>query len=97
MELVKIIEKSKDRVSFPNKCFNSGIINALYKKSTGGYDFECVKISICYGKPKTFVFWKDRKVFREITISTFSKTYKDYTFDGKTLTTKYFIIELINN
>jgi len=91
-KLLRLIESSKERITRPNDIFNSGVLNIKYKKTQGGWDFIAGKISICYGNPKQFILWDNRKsnYDKEITISS-----SKLEFDGiNTFKNKYITIEL---
>jgi len=91
-DIVKAIEESTDRVQYPDDCYNSGVIYGRFRKNHPAYEFEPIKISICYGKPKMFVLWKNGKVFKEITISTLQGDIKDVVFENK-----YFVLDFNSN
>lgn len=88
IKLLNLIEGSKEKITKPNDCYSSGIINAEYKKSTGGYDFEPIQISVCYGKPKQLIFWKNGLEFAQETISTSKIIFEDGFFKTRFYTIK---------
>lgn len=87
-KLVKLIENSKNRITMPNDCYNSGIINAKFSKTSGIPKVENIQISICYGKPKHFIFWKDGKEMLHETISTSKIVFENDVFKTKFYTIK---------
>jgi|688.fasta_scaffold171842_3 hypothetical protein len=87
-KLLKLIENSKEKIVKPNDCYNSGIINAEYKRTSGIPKTENIQISICYGKPKLFVFWLNGKEILNETISTSKMIFEDGFFKTKYYTLK---------
>lgn len=88
INLLKMIENSDLRITKPNDCYNSGLINAEYKRTTGKNDFQPIQISICYGKPKQFIFWLNGREFAQETISTSKIIFEDGLFKTKYYTIK---------
>jgi len=92
LKLIKVIEDSNQKITKPNTCYNSGIIDVLFKKNSGGHDFKKLRMSVIYGKPKQFALWsEDGKLFFEFTCSTSNLVLDDNIFKNK-----YFSIEAIN-
>jgi len=60
-KLLRLIEKSSEKMTRPNDIFNSGVLNIQYKRTQGGWEFKEGKISICYGVPKQFILWDNDK------------------------------------
>jgi hypothetical protein len=91
-KLKTIIENSEKRITKPNDCYNSGVIDCMYKKTSGSQqEYESIQISLCYGKPIQFIFWKNGKEFRQETISTSKIIFEEGVYK-----TKYYIIKLNN-
>lgn len=89
-KLKSIIEKSDLRITKPNDCYNSGIVKAEYKRTSGSnQEYEPIEISVCYGKPLVLVFWKFGKEYATETISTSKMIFEDGVFK-----TKYYTIKL---
>lgn len=90
-KLLKLIEKSSEKMTRPNDIFNSGVLNIQYKKTQGGHEFKDGKISICYGIPKQFLLWDNNKSHydMEFTISSIKLEFDGTdTFKSKYITIK---------
>ncbi len=87
-KLLKLIENSKERIIKPNDCYNSGIIDAEYQRTSGVPKVENIKISVCYGKPKIFIFWLNGKEILNETISTSKIIFEEGIFKTRFYTLK---------
>lgn len=84
VKLKNTIEGSVKKITLPNDCYNSSILEMMYKKNTGAnQNYEIVKVSLCYGKQLTLVLWKDEKVFFENTLSSLKLKFEDGIFKNK--------------
>lgn len=89
IKLKNIIESSYEKITKPNDCYNSSILEMQYKKNTGVIqNYETVKVSLCYGKQLTLVLWKDEKVFFENTLSSLKLKLENGVFKNKYISLK---------
>lgn len=84
LKLKKLIESSNEKITFPNDCYNSSVLEMQYRKNTGvNQNYEKVKVSLCYGKQLSIVLWKDEKPFFENTLSSLKLKFESDTFKNK--------------
>lgn len=89
IKLKKIIESSSEKITNPNDCYNSSILEMQYKKNTGvNQNYENVKVSLCYGKQLTIVLWKNEKPFYENTLSSLKLKFENDVFYNKYISLK---------
>ena len=87
-KLKKIIEESLEKITMPNDCYNSSIINILYKRNSGNSQYKEVKASLFYGKQLQIILWENGSPIFEETLSTLSLKYKDGIFSNRFLSLK---------